>query len=165
MGRRSGPAMDDSASQLPPLQPDADLLPSEVPLALPQDVEAAIPSAPPLYDDVDPQGYRKVRKQQTFDKKAYFPEVLEQKLRELKAFARKAYWHEVSVGTKWVLDQVHGEKFQYAFIKCNACGHEHGGESINPSNFVKTHFVNCSSLPRCKKQRASVIGARGTFSM
>lgn len=104
----------------------------------------------------DNERVRKITRKQTLDGKQYSPEELKQVLcqRARKSAAPK-WWAKLKVRIITVEETLHAETVRYdkCTVECIDCSYTHGGLTINPCNFSKTHFDNCGTQPVCKKHQ------------
>jgi hypothetical protein len=113
--------------------------------------------AAPEASDEPPAAIRKVERTQNFESRAFSVSSLERLLNSRKTSGTGAkYWKLLSIKRISVTEH-EGDVpicFERLVLECNECGYKHGGKSIAPANFAKSHFdQHTTPHVRCRRAK------------
>ena len=117
--------------------------------------DTAQPIDGPEASDAPPSQVRKVARTQNFESTAYDVDNLEKTLVSRKLGKGAQYWRLLDVKRVWDAER-DGDgsvSFEKVVLVCNQCGHEHGGKSVAPANFARSHFLDYTAY-KVQKDRA-----------
>jgi hypothetical protein len=112
---------------------------------------------PPDATEAPPTAIRRVERTQNFESNSYSVSDLERLLNSRKnSGAGAKYWRLLSIKRISVTESEDEVPICYerVVIQCNECGYQHGGKSVAPANFAKSHFDQHTTLNvRCKRAK------------